>query len=605
MSAIAQGKPLPHAETGAFPLFQSLPVMLVVAFAAILATGAKLALGVWNEGGFIDTDDAMRMVQVRDFLAGKEWFDLAEHRLNPPLGVIMHWSRFIDAPLALMIRSFGILLEPMAAERLARIVWPLLLHFAAAASFITTARRLMGNVAIAPAAFLVPLIFATSGQFIPGRVDHHNAEILLMLLMLRATIEALDPRTRSHLAAALAGLLALLALAISLEDLPFVAAMAMAFGIAWLRDGEAMRGVMGAFALALASAALVALMATVPARDYGAAYCDNYTIPHAFAAAGGGALLAVLAGLSPRLESWRSRLAAAAMAAVGLIAAVALFFPACLGDPLAATEPLVRELWLKNVNEARPLLRAVIEQPTIFVAAAAPLLVGLAALAIAFKRAPATERFAWLPVCAFAAVGLACALWQVRMMAPTAILAALGGVALVVAAVQAAWRRRAAHYSAVALAFLVVCPMAWSIALDPLSPAAHKAADEVAGNCLKPPSFAALRELPPGVILAPIDLGAHILAFTPHSVLAAPYHRNNYGNRIAIDALIGSDARAKDIVARRGVDFVVTCPGLSELRIYDARAPGGFSAALKRGESPAWLERLPGEGPLDIYRPRR
>jgi hypothetical protein len=149
--------------------------------------------------------------------------------------------------------------------------------------------------------------------------------------------------------------------------------------------------------------------------------------------------------------------------------------------------------------------------------------------------------------------------------------------------------------------------MAWSIALDPLSPAAHKEADERAAQCLKPQSLAVLKGLPTGLILAPIDLGAHILAFTPHGVLAAPYHRNNYGNRIAIDAMIGNDERARDIVARRGVTYVVTCPGLSELRIYDGRAPQGFSAALKRGEPPAWLEPLAAQdaqAPLKVYRPR-
>jgi hypothetical protein len=611
MSAIVQGKvqgkPLPRTETGAFPLFQSLPVMLVVAFAAILAGGAKLALSVWSDGGFVDTDDAMRMVQVRDFLAGKAWFDLVEHRLNPPLGVIMHWSRFIDAPVAFLIRAFELVLEPVAAERLARIVWPLLLHMASAASFITTARRLMGDSAIAPAAFLTPLIFATVGQFIPGRIDHHNAEILLMLLMLRATIEALEPRTRSRFAAALAGVLAMLALAISLEDLPFVAAMALAFGIAWLMDGENMRDVLGAFALALSSAAVVAFVTTVPPRDFGVAYCDNYTIPHAFAATAGGAALAVLAGLSPRLTSWSSRLMATAIAGVGLLAALALTFPACLGDPLAATEPLVRELWLKNVSEARPLLRAIAEQPALFVAATAPLLVGVGAILAAFKRVEPTQRLAWLPVLSFAIVGLGCAAWQVRMLSPTATLAAFGGVWLVAMAVAASWRTRAVQYAAVALAFFAVCPTAWSIALDPLSPAAHKQQDEQAAQCLKPQSLAALRGLATGLILAPIDLGAHILAFTPHSVLAAPYHRNNYGNRIAIDAMIGNDERARDIVARRGVTYVVTCPGLSELRIYDSHAPQGFSAALKRGEPAAWLEPLAGQdarAPLKVYRPR-
>lgn len=51
-------------------------------------------------GGLVlpDTDDAMRLVQIRDLLAGQGWFDMSQHRLMPPNGAGMHWSRLVDAP---------------------------------------------------------------------------------------------------------------------------------------------------------------------------------------------------------------------------------------------------------------------------------------------------------------------------------------------------------------------------------------------------------------------------------------------------------------------------------------------------------------------------
>ena len=33
-----------------------------------------------------DPDSTMRLVQVRDLLAGQGWFDLVQHRLAPPDG---------------------------------------------------------------------------------------------------------------------------------------------------------------------------------------------------------------------------------------------------------------------------------------------------------------------------------------------------------------------------------------------------------------------------------------------------------------------------------------------------------------------------------------
>lgn len=35
---------------------------------------------------FPDPDDAMRLVQVRDWLAGQSWFDVTQYRLSPPAG---------------------------------------------------------------------------------------------------------------------------------------------------------------------------------------------------------------------------------------------------------------------------------------------------------------------------------------------------------------------------------------------------------------------------------------------------------------------------------------------------------------------------------------
>ena len=53
-----------------------------------------------------DTDDNLRMSQVRALLAGQDWFDLRQYRLNPPVGADVHWSRFVDIPLALLVLLF-------------------------------------------------------------------------------------------------------------------------------------------------------------------------------------------------------------------------------------------------------------------------------------------------------------------------------------------------------------------------------------------------------------------------------------------------------------------------------------------------------------------
>jgi len=73
-----------------------------------------------------DNDDAMRLVTVRDLIAGQAWFDPVQHRMRPLEGAAMHWSRFVDAPIAGLILGLRAWWEPAMAERIAVAVWPLL-----------------------------------------------------------------------------------------------------------------------------------------------------------------------------------------------------------------------------------------------------------------------------------------------------------------------------------------------------------------------------------------------------------------------------------------------------------------------------------------------
>src|SRR4051812_32234181 len=43
-----------------------------------------------------DTDDMVRLQQIRDWLGGQAFGDLAQHRLGAAPGLEMHWSRLPD-----------------------------------------------------------------------------------------------------------------------------------------------------------------------------------------------------------------------------------------------------------------------------------------------------------------------------------------------------------------------------------------------------------------------------------------------------------------------------------------------------------------------------
>src|SRR3546814_2613557 len=106
------------------PWFTPVRIALIVwGLMSLIAIAAK-----WQAIGALDladTDDAMRMAQVRDLLAGQGWWDLTQYRVNPAEGgVLMNWWRIVDAPLAggiLLLRPiFG---QPLA-EQLGMALWP-------------------------------------------------------------------------------------------------------------------------------------------------------------------------------------------------------------------------------------------------------------------------------------------------------------------------------------------------------------------------------------------------------------------------------------------------------------------------------------------------
>ena len=81
-------------------------VVVWLAFAAWFVNERWIGIQAFALG---DTDDNLRMSQVRALLNGQDWYDLRQYKLNPPEGANVHWSRLVDLPIA------GIMLAPGTA----------------------------------------------------------------------------------------------------------------------------------------------------------------------------------------------------------------------------------------------------------------------------------------------------------------------------------------------------------------------------------------------------------------------------------------------------------------------------------------------------------
>ena len=589
------------ATRGARSPFHSIVFLVAIGLLFTLAISWPNAVEVWRTGAFANTDDAMRLVEVRDWLAGQAWFDLHQYRLDPPDGVQMHWTRVLDLPLGLLIRLFSIVLPVESAERVTRIVLPLALHIGLFAAAAGLAKKLAGPSAMAPAVIMTALTGSVLVQFQPGRIHHHSAQILLVVLILWATLRAIE--AKRFWPAAIAAALAALSLAINIENLTYILVEIAAFAFVFVAQGERFRSALLGFGVSLAASSLIAFAATVGPSRYFVGVCDAFSTAHLYAIFPGAAAFCALAALSRRLANAPLRFVGCALSGALVLGALALTYPACLHDPQAGVDPLLRKLWLEHVEEARPLLSVVAAQPLKFATFALAALLGLLGALIAAWRERGEARIHWLVVCAFVAIGLATAMWQVRALSSASALAVFGGAWVVARAIAWANGRSSlfAKFAPLVVA-LPFCSVFWAL----VAPAqAESGSAEGRKVCRTPAAIGALGALPPSVLMAPIDMGSDILAQTRHSVLAAPYHRNNHGNRALVDAMLAEPAAARKIVVDSGAAYIVFCPAMPELQIYADASPASLAVSLLNGKAPDWLapESLAGS-PYRIYKVR-
>ncbi len=518
-----------------------------------------------------DTDDVMRLQQIRDWLAGQGFGDLAQYRLGPE-GLEMHWSRLPDLVPGAIIALLTPVTGAHGAELVAVILWPLLLFAAALMLVASIARRL--DVSAPVAVVVGALAYPANALFLPGRIDHHGLQLVLILILARALIG--PGGWRSGIAA---GVASVASLVVGMETAPFLALGGGLLVLRWAVAGEGERSRLLGYGAALVAGLGIAAL---PFRTSGwsAASCDAFAAPLWRAAQMAAFAPLGLALAGNRLAAPSTR-AVAAILLGGVAVAVALALsPACL-SPYDGVDPLLERLWLARVAEAQPLFAAPFDHAIGYVGLA---LVGLGATAWQWRR---TRGAGWAALAAFQLTALALALVQLRGIYAGTLLAAPALAALITEA-----RQR----GPLALAVAWIASGGWVYpALGGLAAPEPKAAQCDGGAVL-----AQLAAQPAGTVAAPIDLGAYALAETRHRVLAAPYHRNAEGN-LAVYRLVELSVEAVRGEAKRlKIDYLVDCGGA-----WDELGPppaGSLRAALRAGIPPGWL--VPVAPGATVYRVR-
>jgi hypothetical protein len=566
-------------------------VITVFSF-VVLVFGLSQGRGTTAQDLLLGPDDMMRVVQVTDWLDGSGWYDSVQKRLDPPDGVLMHWSRLSDLPLA---AGIGIL-QPLAgragALQIAVITVPALLGGIFAAIFIWAAAPLAGTARRLVPLMMTCLLLYPMHQFVPGRVDHHGLQIILALLASGLLLRAVISENAAQ--AAWTGVVGGLSLAIGMEGLPFLGAATITLSLFWVIRGGAESRLIAAFGAGLFVTALIAIPLTQPPVRWLSANCDQLSLVQL--ALTGVVVFAgvVTCGVARKRHgaTWPGRLVIVGASGIAGLAAVVAVFPQCATGPYAAMPEEIM-YWFRNVSEARPLLVYAGNQPGPALSSAILPVTAIGYVGWRLVRAETAERPLWLALFVLSVSGLAVMLWEVRGVSYAGLVAALALVPL-----AASVNRRAGEVSALLARVLMrVCvPLVAFLAVM----TANMMFKSQARPWVKQLTACDVKEAArvlndakglgaaPAIIAAPIFVGPKLLLLTRHRVLAGPYHRNVRGLADNRRIFAGSEKEALETIKRRGVKAVLFCPAYARYLPYGDRPPF-LSNRLIAKDPPGWL----------------
>jgi hypothetical protein len=549
-----------------------------------------------------DTDDNLRLAQVRALLAGQGWYDLRQYRLDPALGGFdIHWSRLVDLPIAGLILLLRPFLGVEAAERWACGLAPLLPLAVTMTALSLTVRRLISPYAWPMAMLVLMSCTSTMAMYASMRIDHHGWQLACLAM---AVAGLADPnRARGG---ATVGISSAVSLTIGLEMLPYCAMADGIIVLRWIWDrADARRMAVHGLTLAGGSAIGFALFASNANQVM---RCDALTPVWLSITVATGSLLFALS--LARADSRWVRFGLAALVGTAIVAGFALFFPQCLGRPEQVSDELART-WLNNVREARPIYKHPLKN--VFPMAALPVVGIIGALLATWRARRSAAASAWGAITLFTTFAGAMLLWQVRAGPAAQMLSVPGATALAWIAIP--WFLKRSNLAVRIIGALVVFLIATGLfagltqkllpANKPVKGVSNKVGKANAA-CGRLSSLLPLNAYPKATVFAHVDMGPRLITTTHHDAIAGPYHRNGAAILDVHHAFTGPTSAFRGIAARHKAQYLLICPDMSETTIYRSRGPRGFFSQLYRGQVPNWLEpmALPANSPFKLWRIR-
>ena len=583
--------------------------------------------GIMLQGIMPDPDDFLRLHQIRNWMDGQGWFDVSVPRMDPAFGGDMHWSRLVDMPIAALINVISFFTSQTMAERLTAIIWPTLLLVCLVLVMTAICRKVVpqGNKLVT--LLFIVMCLPAMVEFAPGRIDHHNVQILLFSLALLGLVNRDTGWGHYLIGATIAG-----SIAVGIDTFLLLIVLLGFVALDWALGRDQRADGLFKTGIALVSTVLLLFVLSVPPQNWLAVRPDSISIFYVtlLVLIGGGFALLYLANpLLPRSSAGTDvvlRLGAGLAVASIIVTVMFSNFPDIFGGGLVGLSQDLQERWLSNIIEAKSLAATLAIMPGHWISTVAYCLV-LAGAGAYVLRTTSQGKSHLITIYAMMMLSIAATLFQFRLMR-TGIIAS---IPVCVAFFYVCQQRlldghqrsqgkskslRIAIF--VGLTTLLLAPfwLALSLAIpDPRNsslaqaqiaatagkptPRVESASPSAAGwrkqsiypVCNKASQYKTLANLPAGLVMADLDSGPQVLVFTGHSIHAGNYHRNGRAILQVMDFFQTNLANAKRQARGLRVDYVAFCdPGtpVPQGKGHD----GKLGAHILKNTPPRWLKRI-------------
>jgi len=553
--------------------------------AIVVAKAVIVSMKLDGDLATLGNDSAMRLLLVQNWLGGQGWFDMVEYRLMPPEGVLMHWSRYIDAMIGGLIVFFSWIFPAETAQTIALTVWPTALSVFMVLVIGFGTKRLFGPIAACFAMLCTVLWpFTSDFYFLAGAIDHHNVQILMIVLVTFAVIWP-DQPMKSGL---VAGVGAAFALAIGLETLPYILVIgALLLTRAHLSITPIADRLLAVFCLTLGVASVLFWLGQTPWSQLSNPVCDQLGLPVlsliAVASVASVVPIYVLSG-----KTLGRFILSIALTALGCALAWPLLGP-CITGPYGTLPAEVQDIIRTGISEGKPGIVYAQTNLLDYIKMVVPVVGALILASVLMRQLGTTSednrrRDTIIQLLILSAVGVLASFSQIRLLLMTAaaVPVLVGFVLSILLENYLRGRATEAALGLLMASIVLLSPAILEAPIKQLLPFEPPKSTTQDTECRKDVALTELNALAPSVFLTPMNLGPVLLLTTHHSSISGPYHRSPAAFANGYIPFNLPEPEMQAYVADTNATHLLLCAGT----IYGE----GFVRDLVNGAEATWLK---------------